>query len=215
MLPAGTSRDVSQQPLLQTPLQTGTASYSRAACITRGSGRRHERERSVECVTDVRHHNDFTPLTESLLIPEKISDTSLECVTADKRGCPQQRMAMVAPMSWLSLGGQWGPETSVFAAVRQVVGVILALPLLNFLLLGVVAYVTVRFQKRRSQVLLASQKARWDGLAQAATGFTVSESMTLGWLNVLLRHVWPTLLEKEIAEAVTKQIEVGSTPVTA
>lgn len=32
--------------------------------------------------------------------------------------------------------------------------------------------------------------------------------MTLGWLNVLLRHMWPTLLEKEISEAVSRQIRV-------
>jgi len=57
-------------------------------------------------------------------------------------------------------------------------------------------------------VLLASQKARWEMLGAAAAGFTVSESCTLGWLNVLLRHLWPTLIEKEVAEAVTKQIQV-------
>lgn len=45
-------------------------------------------------------------------------------------------------------------------------------------------------------------------LGGAAAGFTVSESCTLGWLNVLLRHLWPTLIEKEVAEAVTKQIQV-------
>ncbi len=57
-------------------------------------------------------------------------------------------------------------------------------------------------------MLLASQRARWELLSGANGGFTVSESCTLGWLNVLLRHLWPTLIEKEVAEAVTKQIQV-------
>jgi hypothetical protein len=57
-------------------------------------------------------------------------------------------------------------------------------------------------------VLLASQKTRWELLHGNNAGFTVSESCTLGWLNVILRHLWPTLIEKEVAEATTKQIQV-------
>lgn len=56
-------------------------------------------------------------------------------------------------------------------------------------------------------MLLASQKARWELLESNNTGFTVSESCTLGWLNVVLRHLWPTVIEKEVAEATTKQIQ--------
>ena len=56
-------------------------------------------------------------------------------------------------------------------------------------------------------MLLASQKARWELLESNNTGFTVSESCTLGWLNVILRHLWPTVIEKEVAEATTKQIQ--------
>lgn len=56
-------------------------------------------------------------------------------------------------------------------------------------------------------MLLASQKARWDLLESHNAGFTVSESCTLGWLNVILRHLWPTVIEKEVAEATTKQIQ--------
>ena len=69
----------------------------------------------------------------------------------------------------------------------------------------------LQWQKRRARVLLASQKARWELLESNNAGFTVSESCTLGWLNVILRHVWPTLIEKEVAEATTKQIQVGHT----
>lgn len=65
-----------------------------------------------------------------------------------------------------------------------------------------------QWQKRRARVLLASQKARWELLESNNAGFTVSESCTLGWLNVVLRHLWPTVIEKEVAEATTKQIQV-------
>lgn len=68
--------------------------------------------------------------------------------------------------------------------------------------------VPLQWQKRRAKVLLASQKARWQMLEKGNAGFTVSESCTLGWLNVILRHLWPTLIEKEVAEATTKQIQV-------
>lgn len=101
------------------------------------------------------------------------------------------------------------------AAVTRVLAMAAALPLLNLLTIAVAVALTARWQKRRGQVQLASQKARWEGLAQSAAGFTVSESMTLGWLNVILRHVWPTLLEKEIAEAVTKEIQVRPHPPAA
>ena len=56
-------------------------------------------------------------------------------------------------------------------------------------------------------MLLASQRARWELLESNNAGFTVSESCTLGWLNVILRHLWPTVIEKEVAEATTKQIQ--------
>lgn len=69
---------------------------------------------------------------------------------------------------------------------------------------------TLQWQKRRARVLLASQKARWELLQNNNAGFTVSESCTLGWLNVILRHLWPTLIEKEVAEATTKQIQVSA-----
>jgi hypothetical protein len=64
-----------------------------------------------------------------------------------------------------------------------------------------------QWQRRRARVLLASQKARWELLESNNAGFTVSESCTLGWLNVILRHLWPTVIEKEVAEATTKQIQ--------
>ncbi len=107
------------------------------------------------------------------------------------------------------------PGYSWPAAVTRVLAMAAALPLLNLLMIAVAVALTARWQKRRGQVQLASQKARWEGLAQSAAGFTVSESMTLGWLNVILRHVWPTLLEKEVAEAVTKQIQVCPHPPAA
>ena len=119
---------------------------------------------------------------------------------------------MAAPQAPLSQGVDSGPGYGWPAAVTRVLAMAAALPLLNLLMIAVAVALTARWQKRRGQVQLASQKARWEGLAQSAAGFTVSESMTLGWLNVILRHVWPTILEKEVAEAVTKQIQVPPPP---
>ena len=60
----------------------------------------------------------------------------------------------------------------------------------------------------RLKTALQEQRSRWDLLAQAEQNFTVAESFTLGWLNVLLRHLWPTLIEKEVSDSVTKELRV-------
>ena len=60
----------------------------------------------------------------------------------------------------------------------------------------------------RLKTALQEQRSRWDLLAQAEQNFTVAESFTLGWFNVLLRHLWPTLIEKEVSDSVTKELRV-------
>ena len=50
-------------------------------------------------------------------------------------------------------------------------------------------------------------RVRWELLQEPKSQFTVSESFTLGWLNVLLRHLWPTIIEKEAAEIAAKNIK--------
>lgn len=60
----------------------------------------------------------------------------------------------------------------------------------------------------RLKTALREQRSRWDLLAQAEQNFTVAESFTLGWFNVLLRHLWPTLIEKEVSDSVTKELRV-------
>jgi hypothetical protein len=62
-------------------------------------------------------------------------------------------------------------------------------------------------------VLLASQRARWEHEQSTLAQFTVSESFTLGWLNVMLRHLWPTVIEKEVAEVAAANIRVRGRPV--
>lgn len=65
-----------------------------------------------------------------------------------------------------------------------------------------------QWHRRRQKVALDSQRARWELLQASAAQFTVSESFTLGWFNVLLRHLWPTVLEKEVADSAAKNIKV-------
>ena len=61
---------------------------------------------------------------------------------------------------------------------------------------------------KRYKAQLGSQRARWDSWAQTVQQFTVAESFTLGWLNVMLRHLWPTIMEKELSEKLGIQLQV-------
>ena len=65
-----------------------------------------------------------------------------------------------------------------------------------------------QWYRRQQRVLLASQRARWEHEQATLAQFTVSESFTLGWLNVMLRHLWPTVIEKEVAEVAAANIRV-------
>ena len=66
----------------------------------------------------------------------------------------------------------------------------------------------MQWYRRQQHVLLASQRARWEHEQATLAHFTVSESFTLGWLNVLLRHLWPTVIEQEVAEVAAANIRV-------
>lgn len=68
--------------------------------------------------------------------------------------------------------------------------------------------VVAQWHRRRQKVALASQRARWELLQASTAQFTVSECFTLGWFNVMLRHLWPTVLEKEVADSAAKNIKV-------
>ena len=79
-------------------------------------------------------------------------------------------------------------------------------------LLGLLVMVwLVRYAlKARYKTELAHQRARWQQVLDSQQQFTVAESFTLGWLNVLLRHLWPTVLEKEISDKATESLRVYS-----
>jgi len=66
-----------------------------------------------------------------------------------------------------------------------------------------------QWYRRQQQVLLASQRARWEHEQATLAHFTVSESFTLGWFNVLLRHLWPTVIEQEVAGVAAANIRVS------
>lgn len=70
----------------------------------------------------------------------------------------------------------------------------------------------LQWHRRRQKVALVSQRARWELLQASTAQFTVSESFTLGWFNVMLRHLWPTVLEKEVADSAAKNIKVPAVP---
>lgn len=62
--------------------------------------------------------------------------------------------------------------------------------------------------KAKYKTELAHQRARWQQVLDSQQQFTVAESFTLGWLNVLLRHLWPTVLEKEVSDKATQSLKV-------
>lgn len=62
--------------------------------------------------------------------------------------------------------------------------------------------------KARYKAELAHQRARWQQVLDSQQQFTVAESFTLGWFNVLLRHLWPTVLEKEMSDKATVVLKV-------
>ena len=76
--------------------------------------------------------------------------------------------------------------------------------------IGVFPCLALQWARRRQAVALGSQRARWEMHRKANAHFTVSESFTLGWLNVLLRHLWPTIIEKEASEVAAKNIKARS-----
>ena len=64
--------------------------------------------------------------------------------------------------------------------------------------------------KAKYKAELANQRARWQQVLDSQQQFTVAESFTLGWFNVLLRHLWPTVLEKEMSDKATVVLKVSS-----
>ncbi len=78
----------------------------------------------------------------------------------------------------------------------------------QFFVLLVVIWLVSYALKARYKAQLAHQRARWQQVLDSQQQFTVAESFTLGWFNVLLRHLWPTVLEKEISDKATVVLKV-------
>lgn len=53
----------------------------------------------------------------------------------------------------------------------------------------------LQMAKKRAEVQAASSKARMQALHDGQQQYSVSESFTAGWINVLLRQLWPTVIE--------------------
>lgn len=80
----------------------------------------------------------------------------------------------------------------------------------QLLLLALACYFVRYALKARYKAELANQRARWQQIADNQQQFTVAESFTLGWLNVILRHLWPTVLEKELCDKATVVLKVST-----
>ena len=54
---------------------------------------------------------------------------------------------------------------------------------------------SLQMSKKRAEVQAASSMARMQALHDGQQQFSVSESFTAGWVNVILRQLWPTVIE--------------------
>ena len=122
----------------------------------------------------------------------------------------------------------WAPRTPDIAAWMQSGGLewlnqlphrawLLTLQLLSYVQLPqlfalvCIVYLVSYALKARYKAQLAHQRARWQQVLDSQQQFTVAESFTLGWFNVLFRHLWPTVLEKELSDKATVQLKVSMT----
>ena len=128
---------------------------------------------------------------------------------------PAQAWAPRAPefAAWVDAGAlQWLnqlPHRAWLLALQTLSYV--QLPQLFALIL--VAWLVTYALKTRYKAELANQRARWQQVLDSQQQFTVAESFTLGWFNVLLRHLWPTVLEKEMSDKATVVLKVSSSSV--
>lgn len=106
---------------------------------------------------------------------------------------------------WMGQGKSRWPEQT-WPAVLHLLSYI---QLSQLLLLALVAYLVRYALRARYKAELANQQARWQQISDNQQQFTVAESFTLGWLNVILRHMWPTVLEKEVCDKATVQLKVS------
>jgi hypothetical protein len=136
--------------------------------------------------------------------------TSVFGVQADTAD-PAQAWAPRAPdfAAWVDAGAlQWLnqlPHRAWLLALQTLSYV--QLPQLFALIL--VAWLVTYALKTRHKAELANQRARWQQVLDSQQQFTVAESFTLGWFNVLLRHLWPTVLEKEMSDKATVVLKVS------
>ena len=109
---------------------------------------------------------------------------------------------------WLGQGKSRWPDQFSGGAWPAVLHLLSYIHPSHLLLLGLVFYFTRYALKARYKTELANQRARWQQISDNQQQFTVAESFTLGWLNVILRHLWPTVLEKEICDKATVHLKV-------
>ena len=113
---------------------------------------------------------------------------------------------------WLGQGKSRWPDQFSGGAWAAVLHLLSCVHLSHLLLLALVFYFTRYALKARYKTELANQRARWPQISDNQQQFTVAESFTLGWLNVILRHLWPTVLEKELCDKATVHLKVSDAP---
>lgn len=110
--------------------------------------------------------------------------------------------------AWLRAGGLNSLNELPHQAWLSVLQILTYIQLPQLFGLLVVVWLVRYSLKARYKTELAHQRARWQQVLDSQQQFTVAESFTLGWLNVLLRHLWPTVLEKEISDKATEELKV-------
>lgn len=125
-----------------------------------------------------------------------------------------QEQAPDAAQAWAPRApdlGYWTqkwPEQLSWTAWPAVLRLLSNIQLSHLLFLAVSCYLVKHALQARFKAELANQRARWQQVSDNQQQFTVAESFTLGWLNVLLRHLWPTVLEKEVCDKATVVLKV-------
>jgi len=70
------------------------------------------------------------------------------------------------------------------------------------------SWLTWQVAGRRHDVQLRTAQARWESAVANRAPETVCESFTTGWLNMLLWHMWPMFLEKEVSALFARRIAI-------
>lgn len=125
---------------------------------------------------------------------------------------PAQAWVLKAPnfAAWFPTGGLNSFNELPRQAWLSVLQLLSYVQLPQLFVLLVIIWLVRYALKAKYKTELAHQRARWQQVLDSQQQFTVAESFTLGWLNVLLRHLWPTVLEKEVSDKATESLKVCS-----